>query len=284
MTCRILGSLGKKYTIYFDNSRGIYLYDDKRKITICELEVYREFYNRYAFVKVQVIESGYSKRMEAVYDVKEDIISDFYEQIEDFHLFNCDFYYIASLWRKDKLKIQRAIFRLPDELILGWYDKIYLFSEFVFGKSKYLICVEDERYKLIHYLTKEVLLEADFIIPFYITTPDGPYNSYFYIISKKNETKIGIFYTNEIKNVDLSPYLFEILKKRKIVLANGSRVKSYDYSFKFKKHKIKFRDEYFGLWCPSCKKYWYLYIQSKYSSKKKFCLGCELEKLNTCLL
>ena len=285
MAFRNLGSFGGRYKICFDSSKGMFFYDDKKEIIVYDFKTYSDRVCGNYSIITAILDSFKNLKSEAVYDIEKDIISQLYDSIEEYELVNHNFYYIAGLRKQNSSGRLRAILKFPDELIFGWYDEIYLFHPFVSGKSEYLIYKENEKCKLIHYQTREILLEANFIAPAYIINPDDSYVYYFYIDNKENEIKFGIFQVNERKYMDNSMYFYKILEKRGFALVNASHIepgKGLNLS-KICENEIKFRNEFYSWKCPSCNKYCYVYIRN-YHSLENFCLECDLEKLYIFLL
>jgi len=270
--CDNLGNFGQKYVIRFGAWEGINFYSSEEKEIVNE---FRPDYNRkYGddYIIVEAIIRYYNKEIkkESIYNMKENIITSLYDKIEKCKLIKDNLYYVAKIKKETKKKkYVKAIFKFPDELIFGWSDEIYLDDELIDGKCEYLIYKDSGKYKLLHYPTKEILLEANFI------AVASEFDSYFYIRIRRNKPKFGIFYANEKKYEELPlNSLLALRKEFKLVYSN------YTGSTRLlTKYKINLSHEYFEWSCPSCNKDWCLYIQHKVYSNQKFCLKCDLEKL-----
>ncbi|MFZ8848418.1 MAG: hypothetical protein ACO2O4_04265 [Minisyncoccia bacterium] len=280
--CDNLGNFGQKYVIRFGAWEGINFYSSEEKEIVNE---FRPDYNRrygddYIVVEAIIRYDNEKIKKESIYNMKENIITSLYDIIKECNLIGNNLYYIAGLRKKTKRGgYLKALFKFPDELILGWCDEIHLHYEFINGVCKYLIYKTDKKYKLFYYPTREVLLKADFI------TPACDFDSYFYVNTKRNKIKFGIFHAAERKDIELPFMLFKIFKKDFMLVASkytgsGEILRKYGIVLKYS----------FSDWkCTSCNKQWHLYIQPNdnfnhtyvvdYSSSEIFCLECDLEKL-----
>jgi hypothetical protein len=271
LKCDNLGNFGQKYVIRFDDSKGIYFYNEKEKVIVDEFKPnYNRKYGYYVVLKAILLRFPIEEK-EAIYNIQENIITSLYYSIEECHLVGDDLYYIACLEEKNrKRNYLKALFKFPDELIIGPFNEIYLHNKFIRGDCEYLIYKKIRKYELFHYPTKEVLLKANFITPAFY--PD----SYFYVNVVKDKIKFGIFHATKIENIELSPSLFKIFEKEFILIATHFT----GLSSLFLKYNINFRYSHSGFpWkCPSCNKYWYLYIFNDNTSEN-FCIECDLEKL-----
>ena len=271
LECDNLGNFGRRYEIRFDDSIGIYFYNDKENILVSEFKP--DCNRRYGYYVVLetispwLFPKGGGK--EAVYNMEKNIITSLYYDIEECHLVGDELYYIACLEEKTRKRNHlKALFKFPDELIFGPFYEIYLHHRFIRGDCEYLIYKKTRKYELFHYPTKEVLLKANFITPAFY--PD----SYFYVNLTRGKIKLGIFDATKRENIRLSPNFFEIFKKGfKLIVTNHTDTSSF-----FIKYDIDFVYRGFPWVCPSCNKHWYLYIFNSYSSEN-FCLKCDLERL-----